>query len=75
MSKHYFRFIFISAFFFMQPEGLLAQSNFEVSKISFEGNKTLDKDFLLERMAMKEVSWLQKKITKKTKRNYLKWNL
>ncbi len=65
MSKHYFRFIFISAFFFMQPEGLLAQSNFEVSKISFEGNKTLDKDFLLERMAMKEVSWLQKKITKK----------
>lgn len=41
-----------------------AQENFEVRKISFRGNKTLEEDFLLERMALKEVSWLEKVLTK-----------
>jgi len=65
MPKYIIRFIFISALFCIFPVWLSAQNNFEVRKISFKGNKTLDKDFLLERMAMKEVSWLQKKLTKK----------
>ncbi|MCK9451775.1 MAG: BamA/TamA family outer membrane protein [Bacteroidales bacterium] len=65
MLKHLLGFIFISVLFCLQPIGLSAQNNFEVRKISLKGNKTLNKDFLLERMAMKEVSWLQKKLTKK----------
>ncbi|MFW5822043.1 MAG: POTRA domain-containing protein, partial [Tangfeifania sp.] len=40
-----------------------AQENFEVRQINFKGNKTLEKDFLLERMALKEVSWLEKVLT------------
>lgn len=42
---------------------LAAQENFEVRNITFHGNKTLDEDFLLERMALKEVSYLEKLIT------------
>src|SRR5690606_6382003 len=44
---------------------LSAQENYEVRKVTFTGNKTLKKDFLLEKMALKEVSWLEKKFTKK----------
>lgn len=43
----------------------MAQENYEVRKVKFKGNKTLDNDFLLERMALKEVSWVQKLLTKK----------
>ena len=42
---------------------LLAQENYEVRKVDFRGNKTLDEDFLLEGMALKEVSWVEKLIT------------
>lgn len=42
-----------------------AQENYEVRSIVFRGNKTLDEDFLLDRMALKEVSFLEKKLTKK----------
>lgn len=65
MLKYLLRFIFISGLISIQPLWLSAQSNYEVRKINFKGNKTLDKDFLLERLAMKEVSWFQKRITKK----------
>lgn len=65
MTKFFIRIVVLSAFFCIQPVWLSAQNNFEVRKINFKGNKTLEKDFLLERMAMKEVSWLQKKLTKK----------
>jgi outer membrane protein insertion porin family len=41
---------------------LLAQENYEVRNIKFRGNTTLEKDFLLEQMVMKEVSWLEKVI-------------
>lgn len=41
-----------------------AQENYEVRKIRIRGNKTLDKDFLLERMVIKEVSWLEKVVLK-----------
>ncbi len=65
MLKYLLRFIFVSALFCVQPVLLLAQNNYEIRKISFKGNKTLNKDFLLERMAMKEVSWFQKTIIRK----------
>jgi outer membrane protein insertion porin family len=35
---------------------LSAQENYEVRKVDFHGNKTLDEDFLLEGMALKEIS-------------------
>src|SRR5690554_3334799 len=41
-----------------------AQDNYEVRKIKIRGNETLDKDFLLERMVIKEVSWLEKVVLK-----------
>jgi outer membrane protein insertion porin family len=44
---------------------LQAQENYEVRRITFQGNKTLDKDFLLEKMALKEVSYLEKVFTDK----------
>jgi outer membrane protein insertion porin family len=39
------------------------QNNFEIRKINFIGNKSLDKDFLLNKLAVEEVSWLEKKFT------------
>jgi len=65
MLKYLLRFIFFVILFFAPITWLAAQNNFEVRKITFVGNKTLDKEFLLEQMAMREVSWFQKKITKK----------
>jgi outer membrane protein insertion porin family len=43
---------------------LQAQENFEVRQVNFKGNQSLEKDFLLERMALREVGWLEKKVTK-----------
>ena len=53
--------------FFLPAEfiQLSAQENYEVRKVTFTGNKTLKKDFLLGKMALKEVSWIEKKISKK----------
>lgn len=44
---------------------LHAQNNFEVRSVTFDGNKTLEEDFLLDQLALKEVSYLEKLITKK----------
>lgn len=44
---------------------LLAQENFEVRSVVFHGNKTLEEDVLLDQLALKEVSYLEKLITKK----------
>lgn len=41
-----------------------AQENYEIRSIDFHGNKTLDKDFLLEGMVLKEVPYLKKILTK-----------
>lgn len=41
------------------------QENYEVRSVVFKGNKTLKTDFLLDRMALKEVSFLEKKLSKK----------
>ncbi|HDR51054.1 MAG TPA: hypothetical protein ENN90_05440, partial [Mariniphaga anaerophila] len=62
------RFRLLLLIFFVSLAGttqLPAQENYEVRKVIFTGNKTLKKDFLLEKMALKEVSWLEKKFTKK----------
>jgi outer membrane protein insertion porin family len=42
-----------------------AQENYEIRQVNFKGNTTLDDDVLLEGMAIKEVSYLEKLITKK----------
>ncbi len=42
-----------------------AQENYEVRQIKFKGNKTLEEDYLLENMALKEVSYIEKLILKK----------
>lgn len=61
-----FRLALLTYFFFLAGIiPLAAQENYEVRKVSFTGNKTLKKEVLLENMALKEVSWLEKKITKK----------
>lgn len=61
-----FRLLLLTCFFFLAGIiPLAAQENYEVRKVTFRDNKTLKKDFLLENMALKEVSWLEKKITKK----------
>ena len=49
---------------FIPTMQLHAQENYEIRKVVFKGNKTLDKDFLLENMALKEVSYLEKLVTK-----------
>ncbi|MFW6257160.1 MAG: BamA/OMP85 family outer membrane protein [Prolixibacteraceae bacterium] len=41
----------------------MAQENYEIRNVAFRGNETLDEEFLLERMSLKEVSWLEKKLT------------
>lgn len=61
-----FRLLLLTCFFFLAGIiPLSAQENYEVRKVTFRGNKTLKKDFLLENMALNEVSWLEKKFTKK----------
>ena len=61
-----FRLLLLIIFLFLAGTiQLLAQENYEVRKVTFTGNKTLNKDFLLEKMAIKEMSWVEKKITKK----------
>lgn len=57
--------LFIILMFLLGSFNLAAQENYEVRKVKFKGNKTLDKDFLIERMALKEVSWVEKVLTKK----------
>ncbi len=41
-----------------------AQENYEIRKITFKGNKTLEKSYLLDKMALDEVSWVEKLVTK-----------
>lgn len=43
---------------------LHGQENYEIRKISFKGDNTLEESFLLDKMALKEVSWVEKLITK-----------
>ena len=64
MTNHVF--LFLISFFILSfvPALSKAQENYEVRKIRFRGNKTLEKDFLLDRMVIKEVSWLEKAILK-----------
>ncbi|WP_321287115.1 BamA/TamA family outer membrane protein [uncultured Sunxiuqinia sp.] len=63
MTKSFWGLLFFLWLFLCENSNLSAQENFEVRNISFHGNKTLDEDFLLERMALKEVSYIEKLIT------------
>lgn len=42
---------------------LKAQENYEIRKVNFKGNKSLEKSYLLDKMAVDEVSYLQKLLT------------
>jgi outer membrane protein insertion porin family len=58
---NYFLFIIIFGFFiFCGGNSLSAQENYEVRRVKFRGNKTLSKDFLLERMVLKDITYLEK---------------
>ncbi|MEL7587598.1 MAG: BamA/TamA family outer membrane protein [Prolixibacteraceae bacterium] len=54
-------FIIVCCTFSIVP----AQDNYEVRQVNFTGNQTLDENFLLEGMALEEVSYFEKLITKK----------
>jgi outer membrane protein insertion porin family len=59
MHKPFFIIIFVF-FIFCGGNFLSAQENYEVRRVKFRGNKTLSKDFLLERMVLKDVTYLEK---------------
>jgi outer membrane protein insertion porin family len=65
MLKFFLRFLLIITCSYLLPVVANAQDNYEVRKVKFKGNKTLEDDFLLDRMAMRGVSWFQKTVTKK----------
>jgi outer membrane protein insertion porin family len=59
------RFLFTGfSFLICTVQMLYAQENYEIRKVGFKGNKTLEEGFLMERMALKEVSGFQKLITR-----------
>lgn len=58
--------IFITAF----ASNLLAQDNYEIRQINFHGNKALDKQFLLDAMSLKEVSFLENIMTNQERSLY-----
>lgn len=51
---------------------LQAQENYAIKRVNFSGNKTLDKSFLLDKMAVDEVSFLQKYLTEEEHTLYSK---
>lgn len=57
--------IFIVFIVFFVPRQLKSQENYEVRQINFKGNQSLDKNFLLNKLAVKEVNWVEKVVTKK----------
>ena len=61
---HYQVLIFIISFILIDLIAIpvISQENYEVRKVRIRGNKTLEKDFLLDQMQIKEVSWLEKVI-------------
>lgn len=64
MIKPFSSFLFLITFVVGISLFAQAQENYEVRSVVFKGNKTLSKDFLLERMALKEVSFIEKLLTK-----------
>ena len=65
MGKPFLHFIIILVTCLACFWNSTAQENYEVRNISFQGNKTLSKDYLLEKIAISEVSYLEKVFTKK----------
>jgi len=64
------RLVFIGVFMFANTCMVFAQDNYEIRHINFHGNKTLDKQFLLDAMSLKEVSFLEKVMTKQERSLY-----
>jgi len=64
------RIVFIGIFMIANIYPVFAQDNYEIRHINFHGNKTLDKQFLLDAMSLKEVSFLEKLITKQERPLY-----
>jgi len=64
------RFLFSCILFFASTLMVIAQDNYEIRHINFHGNKTLDKQFLLDAMSIKEVSFLEKVMTKEERSLY-----
>ncbi|MFA6770591.1 MAG: BamA/TamA family outer membrane protein [Bacteroidales bacterium] len=55
----------LTLLFFLFTNSLVhSQENYEVRKITFKGNKSFQKNFLLDKMALKEVSSLKSLLTK-----------
>jgi outer membrane protein insertion porin family len=62
MQKHFIVFLLVLVLSGSTCLQALAQDNYEIRNIKFRGNKTLSSDFLLDRMALKEVSFFEKVI-------------
>lgn len=65
MRKLLVRYILFLTFFLFISYFAHSQENYEVRKVSFNGNKSLKENFLLDKMAIKEVSGLERLLTKK----------
>ncbi len=63
MVRNKFYIFLLVLGFFMLSVCVQAQENYEIRSVSFKGNKSLDKSFLIEKMAVEEVSLLQKFLT------------
>ena len=65
------RFFLIGILFFaVLSSRLPAQENYEIRNINFHGNKTLDKNFLLDAMSLNDVSFVEKLLTKNERSLY-----
>lgn len=60
--RSFLPYIFFALFLVLSYKAT-AQENYKIRNVAFEGNETLDEEFLLERMALKEVGWLEELIT------------
>jgi outer membrane protein insertion porin family len=64
MIRPFSGFLFLLTFVMGISQFAAAQENYEIRSVVFKGNKTLSEDFLLERMALKEVSSIERLLTK-----------
>ena len=64
------RLVFLGIFMIANALSAFAQDNYEIRHINFHGNKALDKQFLLDAMALKEVSFFEKLLTRKERSLY-----
>lgn len=63
MIKKIVNIFFLSLILLLFGFGLQAQENYEIRKISFKGNRSLESSYLLDKMVVDEVSYLEKLLT------------